>query len=254
MGKGCAEPVAYDGYNGTFLYPESGRLGDVVDALVAPLGSALRCGAGVAAVDVSSGTLGLSDGKEIGFDRLVSTMPLPRLLEAMGVRGEENGVLDATRIAHVRVALRGALHTRLHWLYVAEEALDLHRIGFPSNVNPRTCPPGCVSLSLEYTLPPQGRRRTADEIGFMATEYLSALGLLEIEDFVSVSEVVLSPAYVVCRSPGRGFFAEHTEHLARHDVQVAGRFGRWDYLSMEGAFASGLAAVDALAARTPRDA
>ena len=172
-------------------------------------------------------------------------MPFPRLLMATGTPGWNARPLEATSIAHVRVALRGALRSRLHWLYVAEESLDVHRIGFPSNVNPRTCPPGCVSLSLEYTLPAQGRRSAA-ELTAMATEYLTGMGLLEVEECLSVSEVILSPAYVVWRSPGRPWFKERTARLEREHVQVAGRFGRWDYMSMEDAFASGWDAADAL--------
>jgi len=252
MRRGCAEPVAYDGYNGTFLYPESGCLGDVVEALVAPLARGLRLEAAVRSIGLEDRALVTDDGREVPFDRLVSTMPLPRLLQAAGAAAPEAGLFDATRIAHVRVALRGAMRTGLHWLYVAEEALDLHRIGFPANVNPRTCPPGCVSLSLEYTLPAQGRCRTAAELTAAALDYLTALGLVEVEDCLSVSEVVLSPAYVVWRSPGRSWFAERTAGLARQRVEVAGRFGRWDYFSMEDAFASGWAAVDAFG--TPSEA
>jgi protoporphyrinogen oxidase len=247
MRRGCLGPVAYEGYNGTFLYPESGRLGDVVDALVSPLGDTLRFESGVTTIDLAERTLGLASGKEIGFDRLVSTMPLPGLLTAAGLSGGDEGLLDATSIANVRVALRGALHTRLHWLYVPDSSVELHRIGFPSNVNPRTCPPGCVSLSLEYTLPERGRRTTI-ELAAAAAEYLTAMRLLEVEECLSVSEVVLSPAYVVWRSIGRPWFAEIGARLRRQGVQVAGRFGRWDYLSMEDAFLSGADAVDALQA------
>jgi protoporphyrinogen oxidase len=245
MRRGCLEPVSYDGYNGTFLYPESGRLGDVVDALVSPLGRALRFDAPVMTVDLTGRTLVMADGKEVAFDRLVSTMPFPRLLMATGTAGWDERRLDATSIVHVRVALRGAMRSRLHWLYVPEESLAFHRIGFPSNVNPRTCPPGCVSLSLEYTLPEHGRR-TAIELAAMATDYLATMGMLEVEECLSVSEVILSPAYVVWRSTGRPWFAELTARLQRQHVQVAGRFGQWDYLSMEDAFASGWDAVDAL--------
>jgi hypothetical protein len=101
-------------------------------------------------------------------------------------------------------------------------------------------------LSLEYTLPERGRR-TAIELAASATDYLTSLGLLEVEECLSVSEVILSPAYVVWRSTGRPWFSELTARLQRQGVHVAGRFGRWDYLSMEDAFASGWEAVDALA-------
>lgn len=247
MRRGCREPVAYGGYNGTFVYPTSGRLGDVVEALVAPLGGAVRFGAAVTTVDLAGRTLGMADGKAVAFDRLVSTMPLPRLLEAAGEGGATHGLLDATRIANVRVAFRGSMRSRLHWLYVPDPSLDFHRVGFPSNVNPRTCPPRCVSLSVEYTLPRHGRR-TSTEVAAMATGYLETMGLIEVEECLSVSEVILSPAYVVWRSTGRPWFSHLVARLRRGGVQVAGRFGRWDYLSMEGAFASGGDAVDALLA------
>jgi hypothetical protein len=50
---------------------------------------------------------------------------------------------------------------------------------------------------------------------------------------------------VVRRAPGRRYFADITAKLARQCVHLAGRFGTWNYLSIEEAFESGIQAASA---------
>ena len=49
---GAVGPTAYGGYNGTFFYPSSGRIGDAVDALAAPLAGRARYECAVSAIDL----------------------------------------------------------------------------------------------------------------------------------------------------------------------------------------------------------
>ncbi len=54
-----------------------------------------------------------------------------------------------------------------------------------------------------------------------------------------MNELLLEPAYVVNRSPGRPEFEEIRRRLAEAGVTLAGRFATWDYLSIEESFDSG---------------
>jgi protoporphyrinogen oxidase len=241
--EGTRGPVDYRGYNDTFLYPESGRLGDLMDGLAAPIGDSIHLGRGVTAIDPGRRELATADGETIGYDRLISTIPLPRLLELAGVESQRPDLFAATEVMNVRVGIRGRSRTAYHWVYVADPELPFHRIFFPGNLNPRTCPRGCTSLSIEYTIPLGGPRLCAREIATTALEYLSRLDLLDVEECLVVNKHVISPAYVVERAPGRPEFSELARTLVRHGVRLAGRFGAWDYLSIEQAFKSGTRAA-----------
>ena len=54
-----------------------------------------------------------------------------------------------------------------------------------------------------------------------------------------MSDHLLSPAYVVNRSPVVPSSTSIRELLADGNVSLAGRFGTWDYFSIEESFESG---------------
>lgn len=240
---GASAPVAYEGYNGDFLYPLSGRLGDVVDELAEPIRERIRYGEAVVALDLDVHEAYTSERRAIGYERLVGTAPLPVLLEAAGVLDGHADLFDATSVANVRIALRGQMRTPLHWLYAPDSDVPFHRISFPRNISAFTCPAECASLSVEYTLPLRGPRTPAQDVADAALAYVADLGLVDVKEVYATSETVISPAYVIHRAPTREEFSELGQLLADRDVHLAGRFGAWDYLSIEQAFVSGMHAV-----------
>ncbi len=245
--SGAERRVHVAGYNRTFLYPASGRLGDLMTALARPIRERIRCGAAVTAVDLARRRLQTADGTTIEYDRLISTIPLARLVEMSGLRTAGRDLFAATRILNVRVGVRGALRTPYQWVYVADPGLPFHRIGFPGNVNPATCPDGCTSLSVEYTIPARGRKLSAAAVAAAALDYVRRRGLVDVEERLFHDELLISPAYVVHRAPGRTEFAALERRLREHEVWLGGRFGTWDYLSVEGAFESGTRAAQGCA-------
>ena len=244
-GLGATGSVEYAGYNGHFLYPASGRLGDIAARLAEPIRGQLSCGERVVAVDLDSHEAGTSEGRSIGYERLIGTAPLPVLLEAAGYPRNRSNLFDATSVANVRVAVRGQMRKPLHWVYAADPDVPFHRIAFPRNLSASTCPAGCASLSVEYTLPHRGPRMSTEDVANAAVAYVTDLGLIDVEEVRGIWETIISPAYVVHRAPTREEFSELLASLADCDVHLAGRFGEWDYLSIEQAFSSGTRAIEA---------
>jgi protoporphyrinogen oxidase len=241
---GASAPVDYEGYNGEFLYPLSGRLGDVVDELAGPIRERIRCRETVVALDLDVHEAYTSERRTIGYERLVGTAPLPVLLESAGVLDGHADLFDATSVANVRIALRGQMRTPLHWLYTPDSDVPFHRISFPHSISALTCPAECASLSVEYTLPARGLRAPTEHVAETALAYVADLGLVDVEEIYATSETVISPGYVVHRAPTREEFSELSRLLADRDVHLAGRFGAWDYLSIEQAFVSGMHAAE----------
>ena len=240
--RGAQREVGAHGYNNTFLYPASGRLGDLMTALAAPIADRVCCGVSVEAVDIVRRELRTEDGGTIAYGRLISTIPLDVLLRMSGLRVDPD-LFAATEVVNIRIGLRGSLRTANHWLYVADRELPFHRIGFPQNVNRRTCPDGCTSLSIESTIPASGQRLSTDDIAATALECMSRRGFVDVEEYLFHDEFLISPAYVVQRAPERDAFAEIERTLREHGLFLAGRFGTWDYLSVEEAFESGVRAA-----------
>ena len=177
-------------------------------------------------------------GETFAYDTLISTLPLNNLLALAG-EWPAPDLFEAAEILNVRVGFRGAVRIPHQWVYVADAEIPFHRIGFPGNVNGRTCPPGCASISVEYTYPACGPAPLGEAIAASALDYLDEPGLVELDEVLTVTERLLTPAYVVHRSPGRPELEAVRELLAAKDVVLAGRFGAWDYLSIEESFESG---------------
>lgn len=237
--RGVRSKVPANGYNSTFFYPASGRLGDLITALAQSIRGRIRCGVEVETVDLERRELRTTDGAAIPYGRLISTIPLGRLVSMAGLPRPSRDLFASTEIVNIRVGIRGRLRTRYHWVYVPDEGLPFHRVGFPRNVNRHTCPDGYASLSIEHTIANGGRRISTPAIADQALEHLSDRGLIEVEERVLLAERSISPAYVVRRAPGRAAFGELERTLRHHGVWLAGRFGTWDYLSIEEAFDSG---------------
>lgn len=248
--RGCTSPVLGSGYNARFWYPRHGGIGAWTRALSRPVEARSRLEWPVQHVDLHAGEVTGPGGEIIRYDRLVSTIPLPSLLDLCHGSPRDPEQFAHTSIRNVRVGLRGQLRLDDHWLYLPAKDVMAYRINFPSNVNPHVCPPGCASLSIECRAGQSRQWPTSEHITSDAIEFLRARDLLRVEEVLTVSEVRLSPAYVVHRSSGRSEFDQIRKHLDAHGVYVAGRFGTWDYLSMEGAYLSGLKAAEQVIADT----
>jgi protoporphyrinogen oxidase len=84
------------GYNADFLYPVRGGIQSLPDSLHRRLAPGrVRLGAPVEAVDLEAGVAVVAGLGEVGFRRLVNTIPLPRFLSM--VRALPAGVRDAAR-------------------------------------------------------------------------------------------------------------------------------------------------------------
>lgn len=243
--RGASERTVYSGYNATFHYPSSGRLGDVMWALARLLGDRVRYGVTVEEIDLERRLLVTTTGEAISYTRLISTIPLDRLLAMSGIATElEPETFDATSIVNVRIGARGSALAPDHWVYVADPDVPFHRIAFPHNFSSGTCPDGCVSVSAEYTERRDRARPDPRSLATAALEYVVRAGLVSVDECLTMTERVVAPAYVVHRADGRRAFGELAARLSSWSVELAGRYGTWNYLSIEEAFASGERAVE----------
>ncbi len=106
---------------------------------------------------------------------LISTLPLDTFLVLAGEQPSPE-LFEASEILNVRIGFRGSMRKPHQWVYVPDAELPFHRIGFPSNVNPKTCPPGCASISVEYTHPRDGAPLAGADIADQEIAYLDRLG------------------------------------------------------------------------------
>lgn len=232
------------GYNATFLYPRRGGIGILAGALAAELDD-VRTATTVVGVDLERRRLSLSSGEELGWDRLVATLPLTHLA-AMTVDLDEPtrraaACLRAVQVYNLNLVVEGRPPRREHWLYVPEERYPFYRVGLPSN-HGTLSPPGTHVLSVEVSLPagagvPRGLRERC-------LAGLEELGLLRRRDAIRTEvRAGIDPSYVVFDAARPAAVAALRDRYRRAGVLLSGRWAEWKYSTMEDALWDGAAAA-----------
>jgi protoporphyrinogen oxidase len=242
------------GYNASFLYPREGGIEALARAMLRHLsGGEVQVGVEPVAVDWKARRVSLSDGREVPYAHLVSTISLPGLVRllgkgAAGVPGEvaaAAGRLRATTVTYVCVAARGSNPQPWHWIYLPEDAFRTYRIGSPSAVYAPLAPPDTSTFYVEYS---HHGELSGEEAERAAVEDLLRSRMIRArEDVLFATARHIPHAYVLYDDAYGPAKEAITRFLDAAGIQTAGRYGQWEYSSMEDAILSGRACARRLA-------
>jgi len=243
LGGAMGTTVRGLGYNPTFLYPRQGGISVVPGGVARGCGD-LRLRETVVEVDAAARTVRLASGAMLSYQVLVSTLPLDRLLaiarnlpEDLPAAGRQ---LRAVRVLNISLGVDRPSLSGAHWIYFPEPEYSFYRVGFPANLAEGLAPRGCSSLYVERSLL-RDEPFDEGEVIARAVEDLRRCGLLWRGDRVVHHRVqVLDPAYVIYDRFRAANLPRILEALGALDIHSAGRFGAWEYNSMEGAMRAGL--------------
>ncbi len=245
--KGAADPRGVVmGYNATFLYPEHGGIEAVPRALAARV-PRIHINREVVAVDLERRKAVCRDGSEYHWEALVSTMPLPLLVRALRPAPPEiSRAAEALRyvsVWDVNLAVARERVSDAHWIYFPEDRFPFYRAGFPGNFSPGSVPPGASSLYVEVSHRP-GEGAGGEETAARCLDGLGKCGILSEDDRVIFADPVRIPfAYAVFDRHRREALPVIKSYLEEKGIYVAGRYGAWEYYSMEEAVLAGRAAA-----------
>jgi protoporphyrinogen oxidase len=227
------------GPNNTFQFPKEGGTGAVWRAVAKRVGPEhLRLGARVSAVDLQRRVVTLSDGEDLRYDALISTMPIDRLLSVMEPR-DELARGEASRLVHssthvVGLGLEGgpppSLATKC-WMYFPEGNTPFYRATVFSNYSPAHVPDPkrYWSLMTETSESPQKPVLAARLVDDTINGAIAS-GLIESRAQVaSVWAHRMEYGYPTPSLERDAHLARLLPALERHDVFSRGRFGAWKY-------------------------
>lgn len=253
MIDGALQPVPKPmGPNARFGYPLRGGFQALMDGFLPHIEDRLWLDSRVSAVSPSRRTVTLDDGTELGYEHLISTMPLPVLVRMMGDEVPEEIRRAAAKLRYVSVR---CVHlgvgrenlTEKHWIYYPEDTV-FHRIFVQGNASPHCNPPGGFGLTCEITysphkpLPCDGQ----DLIDLCARD-CRRVGIIDPDDSILVGvQCDLPHAYVVYDHERRESVATIRAWLAEQDVLLAGRYSEWEYYNSDHAFLAGKRAAEAV--------
>lgn len=188
-----------------------------------------------------------SDSQTIGYKKLISTIPLTRLVDISGLaKFKDLDPLKVTSFVCTNFVLRipSGIQHDYQWLYLYDEAQPISRICFPSRFNDPQDSGDSITMQTEsYFLQPSEEPpvQSAEEI----ISYLQREKILPADAEVLASTAEIHDFANIVPTPKRAEVAEALEHLfLSKDVLLAGRFGRWEYLWSLDAVRSGIKAAD----------
>jgi protoporphyrinogen oxidase len=236
------------GYNASFLYPREGGIESLARAMLRHLeGGELSVHTEPTAIDWKAKRVTLSDGRVLGYSNLISTVSLPGLVKllANGASGVPDSVRDAagrlraTIVTYVCVAARGKNRQPWHWIYLPEPEFHSYRIGSPSAVYAPLAPPNTATFSVEYSH--HGELSMAQAERYAVEDLVRSQMVHSADDLLFVKAREIPNAYVLydeAYGPAKTEIVRFLEHAG---VQTAGRYGQWEYSSMEDAILGGRA-------------
>lgn len=251
MIEGALRPVGKPmGPNARFGYPLRGGFQALMNGFLPHLKGELRLNTRVKSVSLANHTVTLHDGSTMLYRHLVSTMPLPMLLRAIGDEAPREIREAASSLRHVSVRCvnigvgRENL-TEKHWIYYPEDSV-FHRIFVQGNASPYCNPAGGFGLTCEITyseykpLPCDGQ-----ELIDRCIDDCRKVGFFNADDTILTANQVDMPyAYVVYDHGRAASVAAIRDWLAQHDVVLAGRYSEWEYYNSDHAFLAGKKAAD----------
>ncbi len=217
------------GYNTTFVYPESG-----LNTLARRMAEKcqLHYGQAVVEVDVQRRHVCLAGGEVLPYDRLISTLPLNKMMAMTGLEvAEKPDPYTSVLVLNIG-AVRGPRCPQEHWLYNPDTQAGFHRVGFYSNIDRSFLPKSAqadnsrVSIYVERAYPAGARPSDFD----IASYAQAVVKELQAWEFIGEAEVV-DPTWIEVAYtwawPGSRWRANALRCLEEHGIFQIGRYGRW---------------------------
>jgi protoporphyrinogen oxidase len=230
------------GYNPRFIYPANGG----IDCLPQALGRSIRkiyLNESATIVDTRKKCVRLSSGREEPYDYLISTTPLPLLFKMLSEVPENLRKaaerLRAISVLNINIGVNRPKISDQHWIYFPEREFIFSRIGFPMNFSASVGPAGTSSVYIEITHPPD-QMPNVDEAYERSIHGLQKCGILNPDDRILTRHVLdIRYAYVVFDEHRQRHLQSLVDYLEAHNIFTTGRYGLWDYYSMEDSILSG---------------
>jgi protoporphyrinogen oxidase len=237
------------GYNPKFIYPKHGGIDSLPQALAKPI-KHVHVNETVEYIDPKKKYVRLTSGREQPYDYLISTLPLPLAFRMLKDTPEQliadAQKLHAISVLNINIGVDRPQVSDQHWIYFPEDQFVFSRVGFPMNFSKSVAPQGASSMYIEITHQPH-EKINVEEAFERSIVDLRKCGILRKEDRILTRHVIdLKYAYVVFDQHRQTHLQTLIDYVQSRDIYTAGRYGAWDYYSMEDSIMSGKKAAEAV--------
>lgn len=234
------------GYNSFFYYPKTGGIESLVNLF--GFGLNISTEEKVVRIKTSKKELVTSKGRHLSYNKLISTLPLNELIGLC--EGEINKLREQTRdlkyisVLNINIGIKGKIGENKHWVYIPEEQFVYYRIGFEHNFSDNMTPVGCSSVYMEISYDPVNGIDSEWAIDKCISDLMKMKIIENREQILLIHKIDIPYAYVIFDHKRQKTLMIFKKYLEEQGIYTAGRFGSWDYFSMEDAFMDGWNAAE----------
>ncbi len=237
------------GYNQEFFYPTEGGIQILPQAFLNKI-EGVHLGREAKTINVKKKKVKFSDGSEITYSALISSLPMDDLLQYIDPIPEEikdlRNHLRYISIVNINIGVGREEISDHHWIYYPQPSFPFYRVGVLSNFSPHNAPKGTSAVSVEIsylsTNPP-----SLEKVREQTLASLVSCGLLREDDEILTEKTILiKHAYVIYDRFRSQHIPKIIQFLRSHHIYPIGRYGRWEYTTMEDAILQGKEAAAGL--------
>jgi protoporphyrinogen oxidase len=201
-----------------------------------------------------------SAAEERHYDRVVSTLPLDRLLAVAdfpiptAVREAVASLLVNPMIV-VSLGIAGVDAEQMTAVYFPAADFRVNRVSFPATFSPHNAPAGCYSIQAEITCRVEDPTWTWSERQLLdhVVDGLLASGVISDPDTIALTHVQrVEHAYVVYRRDYERAATVVREWFPSQGIDLCGRFSYFEYVNVDGAVARAMDVASRLNGREVR--
>jgi protoporphyrinogen oxidase len=230
------------GYNQEFLYPLRGGIQVLPQAFLSKVGN-VHLGKEAQSIDIEKRVIQFRDGSETTYRTLISSLPLDELLQRINPLPDEikdfKNSLRHVSVININLGVKREKISDYHWIYYPEPAYPFYRVGFPSNLSPHMAPKGTSSIYVEISSLPSNPP-AIDQVRKEALSALIACGILRADDEILAEKILMiRHAYVIYDLFRYQHLRSIIPFLRTQHIYPIGRYGLWEYATMEEAILQG---------------
>lgn len=245
------------GINAVFRYPKKGGFGFIGNALEQACNESIHANMKATNIDLENQIVTFNGNEEIGYEKLLSTIPLPELINLIPEAPIE--VIDATKVLRtnsiyvVNLGINRPNITKKSWIYFVDKEFSFVRVSFPFNFtkdHDSVVPDGQSSISVEIAygndnpLPENGVKEKI--IKRVIKDLIKAEIIKESDEITYQHTYDIKYGYVIYDKNRRPSIKKIHDFLKPYNIFPCGRYGLWAYLWSDEAIMSGKVASEKL--------
>jgi len=224
------------GYHSVFWYPRKGGIEGLIKGVASNIKN-VHLRHSVEEIDINRRTIKFNNGLRKKFDTLISTMPLPELGKIINSLPKDIlkcfGKLRWVSIYNINFGIKGKVPARRHWVYFPNRDTCFFRAGFFHNISSSLVPKNSSSLYAEVSYSkeyPIDKKMTLEQV----KEGLAKVGILNGHNQIICQQINnIKYGYPVYDKNYAQALKEIMIFLNKKNIIPCGRYGSWQYFSME---------------------